>query len=111
MRHGTALQSSGSSGAAAALPALRSLQKALTRLHEDLASTCEANLYSLQYLASLADGPQPRVEPAGSEEGEGEEEQQQEGGEGGSSEAGSSEEEEDSAGEESEEEDDGMAEA
>lgn len=102
MRHGAALQSSGSSGAAAALPALRSLQKALTRLHEDLASTCEANLYSLRYLASLADGPQQPHEPRKDEKGQGEEQHQA------GSDGSSSEEEEGSDEEESE--DDGMAE-
>lgn len=55
MRHGTAIHSGGSGGA---LPALRSLQKSLARLHEDLATTCEANLYSLQYLASVGQGQQ-----------------------------------------------------
>eukprot|EP01018_Ginkgo_biloba_P039807 Gb_23048 [translate_table: standard] len=34
------------------LPALRSLQKALTRLHQDLADTCSSNEYLLQYLCS-----------------------------------------------------------
>lgn len=47
-RHGAAVQAA----AGAALPALRSLQKALTRLHEDLAATCERNLYELEYLAT-----------------------------------------------------------
>jgi cobalamin biosynthesis protein CobT len=55
VRHGTAIHSGGSGGA---LPALRSLQKSLARLHEDLATTCEANLYSLQYLASVGQGQQ-----------------------------------------------------
>jgi hypothetical protein len=36
--------------AAAALPALRSLQKSLTRTHEDLAAAAEANVYTLEYL-------------------------------------------------------------
>lgn len=34
--------------AAAALPALRSLQKALARAHEDLAAAAEANVYALE---------------------------------------------------------------
>lgn len=51
VRHGGAVQG----GAGGALPALRALQKALTRLHEDLAETCEANLYSLQYLAAAGE--------------------------------------------------------
>lgn len=32
------------------LPALRSLQKAITRLHQDLADTCSSNEYMLRYL-------------------------------------------------------------
>ncbi|PSC76313.1 periodic tryptophan 2-like protein [Micractinium conductrix] len=53
VRHGAAIQASGA-GAGSALPALRSLAKALTRLHEDLAFTCEANLYGLQYICAAA---------------------------------------------------------
>ncbi|KAF9619369.1 hypothetical protein IFM89_006556 [Coptis chinensis] len=34
------------------LPALRSLQKAITRLHTDLADTCSSNEYMLRYLCS-----------------------------------------------------------
>ncbi|KAK1264557.1 hypothetical protein QJS04_geneDACA015656 [Acorus gramineus] len=34
------------------LPALRSLQKAITRLHQDLAETCSSNEYLLKYLCS-----------------------------------------------------------
>lgn len=49
LRHGAAIQAGGS---ASALPALRSLQKALTRLHEDLAATCEANQYALEYITT-----------------------------------------------------------
>ena len=33
-------------------PALRSLQKALTRIHDDLSSMCESNLYTLDYLCT-----------------------------------------------------------
>ncbi|GAV65986.1 WD40 domain-containing protein/Utp12 domain-containing protein [Cephalotus follicularis] len=35
------------------LPALKSLQKALTRIHQDLADTCSSNEYMLRYLCSL----------------------------------------------------------
>lgn len=49
LRHGPAIQAS----PGAALPALRGLQKALTRLHEDLSSTCESNLYTLDYLCAV----------------------------------------------------------
>ncbi|KAK1285392.1 hypothetical protein QJS10_CPB20g00624 [Acorus calamus] len=34
------------------LPSLRSLQKAITRLHQDLAETCSSNEYLLKYLCS-----------------------------------------------------------
>ncbi|KAL5729517.1 U3 snoRNP protein [Ranunculus cassubicifolius] len=34
------------------LPALRSLQKAITRLHQDLADTCSSNEYLLRYLCT-----------------------------------------------------------
>lgn len=34
------------------LPALKSLQKAITRLHQDLAETCSSNEYTLRYLCS-----------------------------------------------------------
>ncbi|KAK9281854.1 hypothetical protein L1049_004760 [Liquidambar formosana] len=34
------------------LPALKSLQKAITRLHQDLADTCSSNEYLLRYLCS-----------------------------------------------------------
>ncbi|KAL4425513.1 hypothetical protein ABPG75_009529 [Micractinium tetrahymenae] len=57
VRHGAAIQASGAGGGSA-LPALRSLQKALTRLHEDLAATCEGNMYMLQYLCSAAQAGQ-----------------------------------------------------
>lgn len=36
------------------LPALKSLQKAITRLHTDLADTCSSNEYLLRYLCSSA---------------------------------------------------------
>jgi hypothetical protein len=46
--HGAQLQG----GGAAAAPALRLLQKVLNRLHQDLSSACEANLYTLEYLTT-----------------------------------------------------------
>ncbi|KAK9101926.1 hypothetical protein Sjap_019180 [Stephania japonica] len=36
------------------LPALRSLQKVITRLHQDLSDTCSFNEYSLRYLCSTS---------------------------------------------------------
>ncbi|MEW5311682.1 MAG: hypothetical protein WDW38_003377 [Sanguina aurantia] len=46
--HGPSLEAAGRSGAA--MPALRSLQKALNRLHGDLEGACEDNIYTLDYL-------------------------------------------------------------
>ncbi|GER48410.1 periodic tryptophan protein 2 [Striga asiatica] len=36
------------------LPALKSLQKSITRLHQDLADTCSSNEYTLRYLCSTS---------------------------------------------------------
>ncbi|KAF5453210.1 hypothetical protein F2P56_028127 [Juglans regia] len=36
------------------LPALKSLQKAITRIHQDLADTCSSNEYMLRYLCSTS---------------------------------------------------------
>ncbi|OIV98316.1 hypothetical protein TanjilG_16643 [Lupinus angustifolius] len=36
------------------LPSLKSLQKSITRIHQDLADTCSSNEYMLQYLCSSA---------------------------------------------------------
>jgi hypothetical protein len=44
----------GGSHAGNVLPALRSLQKALTRVHEDVGGLCEGNIYALDYLCSAA---------------------------------------------------------
>jgi periodic tryptophan protein 2 len=49
IRHGDAVQR----GGARSMPALRALQKAVGRVHEDLASICESNLYSLRYLCTV----------------------------------------------------------
>ncbi|XP_057968885.1 periodic tryptophan protein 2 [Malania oleifera] len=46
--HGLSIQQNSRS----LLPALKSLQKAITRLHQDLADTCSANEYLLRYLCS-----------------------------------------------------------
>ncbi|KAK9149703.1 hypothetical protein Scep_008460 [Stephania cephalantha] len=48
--HGQSIQQNSRS----LLPALRSLQKAITRLHQDLADTCSFNEYSLRYLCSTS---------------------------------------------------------
>ncbi|GAA0161732.1 hypothetical protein LIER_17979 [Lithospermum erythrorhizon] len=37
------------------LPALKSLQKSITRLHQDLAETCSSNVYLLRYLLTTSD--------------------------------------------------------
>ena len=49
-RHGEVLKKADTS----IMPVLRGLQKALGRLHADLADTAEGNLYSLRYLAAVA---------------------------------------------------------
>ena len=49
-RHGVSMQNR----AGEAAPALRSLHKALAGLQDDLGSTVESNLYSLQYLCTVA---------------------------------------------------------
>jgi periodic tryptophan protein 2 len=36
----------------ATMPAFRALQTAVTKAHEDLASACDANLYTLRYLCA-----------------------------------------------------------
>jgi hypothetical protein len=52
--HGAQLQG----GSAASMPSVRLLQKVLNRMHEDLASSCEGNLYTLEYLTTAgAAGP------------------------------------------------------
>ncbi|KAK0596579.1 hypothetical protein LWI29_016985 [Acer saccharum] len=37
------------------LPSLKSLQKVITRIHQDLADTCSSNEYMLRYLCSVGD--------------------------------------------------------
>lgn len=49
--HGNSIQQKSRS----LLPALKSLQKAITRLHQDLADTCNSNEYMLRYLCSASD--------------------------------------------------------
>jgi len=44
--HGVQLEGAGPS----VMPALRSLQKVLNRLHEDLSTACEGNMYTLEYV-------------------------------------------------------------
>lgn len=34
------------------MPVFRALQRAITKSHEDLASTCDSNLYALRYLSA-----------------------------------------------------------
>ncbi len=45
-----------------ASPALRSLQKVLSQLHDDLAGPCDENLYTLRYLTQAS--RKPPAEPA-----------------------------------------------
>eukprot|EP00798_Chlamydomonas_sp_ICE-L_P014256 gene14256-20229_t len=46
--HGRFLE--GASSNVAIMPAMRSLQKALSRMHEDMATSCESNIYTLEFL-------------------------------------------------------------
>ncbi|KAL6751014.1 WD40 repeat-like protein [Haematococcus lacustris] len=61
-QHGSVLEAAaGGAGrnatvAAAALPSLRLLQKALSQMHEDLSASCESNLYTLEYLLAAGSG-------------------------------------------------------
>ncbi|KAG8379867.1 hypothetical protein BUALT_Bualt07G0134000 [Buddleja alternifolia] len=48
--HGNSIQQNSRS----LLPALKSLQKSITRLHQDLADTCSSNEYMLRYLCSTS---------------------------------------------------------
>lgn len=57
----------GGSGSAVA-PALRALQKGLGRLHADLASTCEGNLYTLDYLVAVAGHAEEEEQAGGAAE-------------------------------------------
>ena len=43
------------------LPAMRAIQKGVTRVHEDLTQSCGANTFLLQFLIS-APLPKPRVD-------------------------------------------------
>nr|ADF43197.1 UTP1m [Chlamydomonas reinhardtii] len=71
--------------ASSVLPALRSLQKVLGRLHTDLAAACEGNVYMLDYLASVsgtaatgepANGEQPAEDGSGGAEDDDDEEEE-----------------------------------
>lgn len=42
--------------ASATMPVFRALQQAVTKAHEDLASACDSNLYTLRYLCSAGQG-------------------------------------------------------
>ncbi len=53
-RLGAQLLGGAAGGGAGVMPALRSLQKVLGRLHGDLAATCESNVYALDYLSAAA---------------------------------------------------------
>ncbi|KAK9915110.1 hypothetical protein WJX75_004822 [Coccomyxa subellipsoidea] len=51
LRHGTTLQAM---PASRTMPVFRALQQAVTKSHEDLASACDTNLYTLRYLAAAS---------------------------------------------------------
>jgi hypothetical protein len=46
------------------MPAVRSLQKVLNRMHEDLSTACESNIYTLEYLIMAGEAPLSDISPA-----------------------------------------------
>ncbi|KAK9830156.1 hypothetical protein WJX72_010038 [[Myrmecia] bisecta] len=62
VRHGATLQSH--AGSSKTLPAIRSLQRVLVRLHQDLATACESNLYTLNYLVAAGKATAEAAEQA-----------------------------------------------
>lgn len=50
--HGNVLQVHSSSTHSAVLPALRAVQKSLFRVHEDISTACQTNVYTLQFLTA-----------------------------------------------------------
>ena len=58
----------------ATMPVFRLLQQSLTSMHDSLASTCDANLYTLRYLLMVGRAQQPPKQlPSEQEEGVAEE--------------------------------------
>ena len=56
------------------MPVFRLLQQSLTNMHDSLASTCDANLYTLRYLSMVGKSQQPLKQlPSGQEDGGAEE--------------------------------------
>ena len=49
IKHGRSLQNE---KAAVIMPAIRSLQRVLSKTHEDLSAACDSNQYMLQYLCA-----------------------------------------------------------
>ena len=49
IRHGRTLQNE---KASVVMPAIRAMQKVLSKTHEDLSAACDSNLYTLQYLCA-----------------------------------------------------------
>ncbi|KAL3138072.1 hypothetical protein ABBQ38_005303 [Trebouxia sp. C0009 RCD-2024] len=56
LKHGKTLQHE---KAAVVMPAIRSLQRVLSKTHEDLSAACDSNLYTLQYLCAAGQNVQP----------------------------------------------------
>lgn len=56
------------------MPVFRLLQQSLTNMHDSLASTCDANLYTLRYLSMIGKARHPLKQlPSSQEEGVAEE--------------------------------------
>ena len=49
IRHGRTLQNE---KASVVMPAIRAMQRVLSKTHEDLSAACDSNLYTLQYLCA-----------------------------------------------------------
>ena len=56
------------------MPVFRLLQQSLTTMHDSLASTCDANLYTIRYLSMVGKAQHPLKRlPSGQEDGVAEE--------------------------------------
>ena len=58
LHHGSALQSGGNSsgaGMSACAPAFRTVQQAVTKLHDDIRTSTEENIYALRFLCAVPD--------------------------------------------------------
>ena len=62
LHHGSALQTSGGSGGASmssCAPAFRTVQQAVTKLHDDIRTSTEENMYALRFFCAASDTSVP----------------------------------------------------